>query len=139
MNLSHALGEEAHEHSHEEHGIRVLKSFSLGGDAYMYLSVRDQGHVLGQPFVVETRLSCVGEVEDIKELEVVDSYSVCNMLPDSVVINTKATAVGMIVKSADIDRYDRDIASGLESPDIQCYEQNEMLKFSLKNLCKKSD
>jgi hypothetical protein len=127
----------AHDHSsHDEFDIRLLQTFEVGSNQFVYLSVRDHGHVLGQKFIVETRVSCQGHVDNIKELEVVDSYSVCNMKPDSVVKNTKGTAVAMLAKSADINRYYEELANGVPSPEIHCNQSNEVLKFSLKNRCK---
>jgi len=139
FNLNLSFASDEHVHEHEEHNIRLLETYDLGDGAFMYLSVRDNGHVLGQKFVVETRLSCDGEVQNFSELEVKDSYSVCNMKPESITKNEKGTAVAMIAKSANINKYYDDIGEGLVSPEINCKAENELLKFSLKTLCKASN
>jgi len=129
-------GEHAHEHSHDhEYETRLLKTIEMGNGQIVYLSARDNGHVLGQKFLLETRVSCSGDVEDYSKLEVKDSYSVCNMKPESIVKNTKNTALAMLVKSANINKYYDDIAEGISSPHVNCKEGNEVLKFSIQNLC----
>ena len=122
---------------HKDHEVRLLQAVKISSDQTLYLSVRNNGHVLGQTFVVETRVSCEGDVENFIDLEVVDSYSVCNLKPDSFIKNTKGTAVALLAKSANINKYYDDIAEGVESPEVFCKKGNEVLKFSLKNHCKK--
>lgn len=121
--------------SKEDHEMRLLKTVSVGEEKYLYLSARNNGHVLGQKFIIETRVSCSGEAQDFTDLEVIDSYSVCNMKPESIVENTKGTALAMLAKSANINRYYDDIGAGIASPQIHCKAGTEILKFSLKNLC----
>lgn len=118
-----------------DHEVRLLKTVKIGKGKFFYLSIRNNGHVLGQRFVVETRVSCHGKVEDFSDLKILDSYSVCNLKPESFVKNKKGTAVALLVKSANINKYYDDIGRGLLSPEISCHEGNEVLKFSLKNLC----
>jgi hypothetical protein len=119
----------------QDHEVRLLKTVKIGEGKYVYLSARNNGHVLGQKFLLETRVSCNGEAQDFTKLEVRDSYSVCNMKPESIVQNTKGTALAMIVKSANINKYYDDIGEGIASPDIKCHAGNEVLKFSLQNFC----
>jgi len=127
-------GEHSHEHE-QDHETRLLKTVTTEGGHTVYLSARDNGHVLGQRFLLETRVSCNGHVEDFEKLEVQDSYSVCNMKPESIVKNKKGTALAMLVKSANIHQYYDDIAEGISSPSVNCKYGNEVLKFSLKNFC----
>jgi len=134
FNSSHAA-DDVELIKNEDHEVRLLKTVKIGEDQYVYLSARNNGHVLGQKFLLETRVSCKGEINDFTKLEVKDSYSVCNMNPDSIVKNTKGTALAMVVKSANINKYYDDIGEGIKSPKINCYENNEVLKFSIKNLC----
>lgn len=126
---------EGHTHS-QDHDVRLLKTVKVSDKQVVYLSARDNGHVLGQKFILETRVSCSGESEDFTKLEVQDSYSVCNMKPDSIIKNTKGTALAMLVKTANINKYYDDIGEGIASPAVDCHQGNEVLKFSLKNFCK---
>ena len=119
----------------EDHEVRLLKTVNVGDNQVVYLSARNNGHVLGQKFVLETRVSCDGEVSDFTELSVIDSYSVCNMKPESITKNEKGTALAMLAKSANINQYYEDIGEGVSSPEISCNDGNELLKFSLKDLC----
>jgi hypothetical protein len=118
-----------------DHSVRLLKTIKLDSNKFVYLTARDNGHVLGQKFLVQKRVSCNGSVEDFSKLEVLDSYSVCNMKPESITLNKNQTAVAMLSKSADVDRYHRDIESGLTSPEINCRKNTEILKFSLNDIC----
>jgi len=120
----------------QDHEVRLLKTVKVGEGQYVYLSARNNGHVLGQRFLIETRVSCTGEAADFTKLEVKDSYSVCNMKPESIVQNDKGTALAMLVKSANINKYYDDIGEGIKSPEVNCHSGNEVLKFSLKNFCK---
>jgi len=134
--LQAQAADEHEEHIHKkDHSVRLLQTVKLSDQQYVYLSARDNGHVLGQKFLIETRVSCNGESTDFTQLEVQDSYSVCNMKPDSIVKNTKSTALAMLVKSANINKYYDDIGDGISSPSIECNKGNEVLKFSMKNLC----
>ena len=131
------FAEEHTDHVHkEDHDVRLLKTIKVSDKQYVYLSARDNGHVLGQKFILETRVSCSGESANFAELEVQDSYSVCNMKPESIVKNNKGTALAMLVKTANINKYYDDIGEGISSPAVNCNDQNEVLKFSLKNFCK---
>lgn len=132
---AHAADEAEHSHSHD-YETRLLKTIKVGEGQYVYLSARNNGHVLGQKFLLETRVSCSGESQDFTKLEVKDSYSVCNMQPESIVKNTKGTALAMLVKSANINKYYNDIGEGITSPNVDCHNGNEVLKFSLQNFCK---
>lgn len=134
FNSSHAA-EEIELINNSDHEVRLLKTVELGEGKYVYLSARNNGHVLGQKFLLETRVSCNGKSKDFAKLEVKDSYSVCNMKPESIVKNKKGTAMAMLVKSANINKYYDDIGEGVASPDVKCNEGNEVLKFSIKNLC----
>jgi len=134
-NINSSFASEVHLIAKEDHEVRLLKTVKVGENQYVYLSARNNGHVLGQKFIVETRVSCNGESDDFTSLEVKDSYSVCNIKPESIVKNTKGTALAMLAKSANINRYYDDIGEGIASPEIYCKEGNEVLKFSLKNLC----
>lgn len=122
--------------SKENHDVRLLKTIKLAEGKYVYLTARDEGHVLGQRFLVQTRVSCQGDSKDFSSLPIVDSHSVCNMKPDSVKMNKSMTAIAMLSKSANINKYYEDIASGKSEPQVDCNTKTEVLKFSLKNLCK---
>ena len=134
---NHSVASNVHLIQKEDHEIRLLKTLHLQKNQVVYLSARNNGHVLGQNFVIETRVSCSGKVSDFTELSVIDSYSVCNMNPKSITKNTKGTALAMLAKSANINKYYEDIGEGVSSPEISCNDRNELLKFSLKNLCPK--
>ena len=135
VNINTSYAEEVQLIDNNDHQVRLLKTIKINSNNYVYLSARDNGHVLGQKFIIETRVSCNGEATYFTELEVLDSYSVCNMKPESFVKNKKGTALAMLAKSANINKYYDDIGDGVASPEIYCKSGNEVLKFSLKNLC----
>jgi len=122
--------------SKTDHNVMLLKTIKLDDNKVIYLTARNNGHVLGQKFIIQKRVSCSGAVKDFSELEVLDSYSVCNMKPESITLNNKETAVAMLSKSANIDQYYDDIESGISSPEISCSKNTEILKFSLKDTCR---
>ncbi len=115
--------------------VRLLKKINLSDDQIVYLTVRDEGHVLGQNFVVQVRASCKGDIEDYSTLKVIDSISVCNMKPESVKTNKNLTAVAFLAKTANIDKYYEDIANGTADARVECNSKTEIQKFSLKNIC----
>ena len=135
FNINVSYAEDVELINNNDHQVRLLKKIQVNDNGYVYLSARNNGHVLGQKFIIETRVSCNGEVSDFTALEVRDSYSVCNMKPESIVRNKKGTALAMLAKSANINKYYDDIADGITSPQIHCREGNEVLKFSLKHVC----
>lgn len=122
--------------SKEDHQVRLLKKMKIKNNSYVYITARDNGHILGQNIIVQTRVSCDGEASDFSELPVIDSQSVCNMKPDSIIMNKKKTAVAMMSKSANIEKYNDELAEGKNPSQIACNEETETLKFSLKSMCK---
>jgi hypothetical protein len=133
LSVASAYAHEGHDDNYE---LRLLKTIELKDKQVVYLTVRDQGHVLGQPFIVETRVSCQGPVTEVSKLPVHDSYSVCDMQPESIKLNKQRTAVAMKSKSADINSYYSDIEKGVQRTEVRCRPKTEILKFTLQNLCK---
>ena len=121
--------------SKEDHEVRLLKTIKLKDNQYAYLTVRNNGHVSGQKFVIQTRVSCNGPVEDFSALNVVDSHSVCNIQPESVTVNKKLTAIAMYTRSANHEKFTEDLSKGLNPSEPSCNESTETLKFSLKGMC----
>jgi hypothetical protein len=119
----------------EDHQVRLLKTVKLKENQYVYVTARDNGHVLGQKIIVQTRVSCNGKATDFSSLPILDSQSVCNMKPESITMNKAQTALAMYSKSANIEKYNDEIAGGKQPSKISCNEETEMLKFSLKNIC----
>ncbi len=119
--------------------VRLLKKIPLAGGHFVYLTVRDEGHVLGQNFLVQLRASCKGEVDDFSSLKILDSISVCNLKPESVKTNKNLTALAFLSKSANINKYYEDISNGKTEPNVDCNAKTEILKFSLKNICLNSN
>ena len=117
------------------HNVRLLKKIPMKDGNYVYLTVRDEGHVLGQNFVVQLRASCSGEVEDFSSLDIIDSLSVCNMKPESVKTNRDLTAVAFLSKTANINKYYEDLSSGKSKPKVDCNLKTEIQKFSLRKIC----
>lgn len=122
--------------SKKDHEVRLLRKMKFKDNQYVYVTARNNGHVLGQNLIVQTRVSCDGEAADFSELPILDSQSVCNMQPESIVMNKKKTAIAMWSKSANIEKYNDELAEGKTPSKVSCNEENEMLKFSLKSLCK---
>ncbi len=128
----------AHDHEAQEDislEYRVLKEVSLSETQKVYLVAREDGHLLGQPYQIEVRVRCDGEKLDIIELPVKDSFSVCDMQPESVKINKAKTAMAMKVKVVDLKHYEDQLEAGQKSPDVRCHKKTEIKKFSLKKLC----
>lgn len=117
------------------HNVRLLKKIPMQDGKFVYLTVRDEGHVLGQNFVVQLRASCSGEVEDFSSLDIIDSLSVCNMKPESVKTNRNLTAVAFLSKTANINKYYENISDGKSEPKVDCNLKTEIQKFSLRKIC----
>jgi hypothetical protein len=115
--------------------FRVLFQTQIS-QAQIYLIAREEGHLLGQPYQIELRVNCNGDKKEIMELKVKDSFSVCDMQPESVKINNKKTALAMKVKVANINDYYQDIEKGIKSPQVKCGLKTKIKKFSLLKLCK---
>lgn len=126
-------GESGGDSSSED--IRILKEINLVQGGKVYVTARQAGHILGQQFQVEVRVSCLGEVERPGELEVSDSFSVCDMDPDSLVVNRSGTAVAMKTKMAKVFS-ETELLSGENRNFYEsCASKTEIKKFSLRNLC----
>lgn len=130
--VAHAHGDET-EHSGK---YRVLKEMQAPDGKGVTLMVREGGHLLGQRFQVELRAQCEKTTKDPIQWEVQDSFSVCDLSPDSAKVNSKKTAVALKTKMADIKFYDDQVAQGIKHPEERCQEQTTVKKFSLKTICK---
>lgn len=129
---SQVFGHEAHE---TDSKLRQLGEYASPSGHKVYLVAREDGHLLGQPYQLELRADCGGDGGSVKSLPIQDSFSVCDMDPDSIKMNIKKTAIAMKVKLADIGSYDQKIAQGQASPEVSCLAATTIKKFSLKNLC----
>lgn len=128
----------AHTHGDEskETKIRVLEKVQAGSST-LYLTAREDGHLLGRPFQTELRVSCV-EGEELKEAKIQDSHSVCDLDPKSAVINKEKTAIAIKVKEADINAYQKAVENGESKAEVPCDKKTKILKFSLRDFCKKT-
>ncbi|MCB0377460.1 MAG: hypothetical protein KDD33_03120 [Bdellovibrionales bacterium] len=115
--------------------LRILKEIKLAkGKAF--LVVRKDEHLLGRPFQVEVRAQCPGDASQVEDLAIKDSYSVCDLEPDSVKLNKKRSALALKTKEANVAAYEDQIAKGNMSAGVDCMRTTKILKFSLTDLCK---
>jgi hypothetical protein len=127
-----------HEHKDGDiHEVRVLKHLFLKDGKKAVVLVREGGHILGQPFQVEIRANCQTQETDYQKWPVQDSFSVCDLSPESVKVNQAQTAVALKTKRADTQKYDDQLSRGVSSPDLVCHEKTQIKKFSLKTLCQR--
>ncbi len=114
---------------------RVLKNLQdETGDAAAVV-VREAGHLHGQPYQVELRVRCNNVSENPLQWSVRDSFSVCDLSPDSVKVNTQGSAVALKTKMADHANFEKQLELGISQPQIGCQSQTTIKKFSLRNLC----
>jgi len=117
--------------------FRILKEVQIS-DGKAFLTVSERIHVLGQPFHIEVRAQCRGQLGSaVETLPVIDSMTVCDLDPNSVKINSESTAVAVKTKMANIEAHYAQFEAGRE-PDprrIPCESQTEIVTFSLQNLC----
>ena len=128
----------ADQHDHEHDKIkeyRVLEQVNKYEEGYAFVMVREGGHLLGQPYQVELRVECSGILSDPLKVKVKDSFSVCDLDPDSIKVNSDGTAIAVKAKMADVNYYDDQIAQGVSSPEMRCLEKTTIKKFSLRKLC----
>ena len=133
-----------HDHSTENptstsEDFRILKKIRLS-DARVWLIVREQGHLLGQPFHVELRVQCENlesESTTPMDLPIKDSFSVCDLDPSSVRVNSNNTALALKTKMADTNDYNKQVAAGVIDPKPKCDPATVIKMFSLRNLCSK--
>lgn len=114
-----------------KHGQRLLMKGNTNAGESVQLKVRDQGHIHGQPFIVEMYVNCKDEGPPV----LVDSVSVCDLSPKSVKANRWNTAYGLKVKYADVTGYNEMIARGSLDARVQCKPQTDILTFALDNRC----
>ncbi len=117
-----------------ESDYRVLKTIEAG-QGKAFIVAREDGHLLGQPYQVELRLNCDASDQDVMNLPIKDSFSVCDMKPESLKINKSQTAIAMKTKMADLDSYYAQVEQGIAHPEVSCQEKTTIKKISLKNLC----
>lgn len=125
----------AHDSSQKNVDYRVLKELELQGASKAYIIAREDGHLLGQPFQVELRVQCHQEKVDVLKLKISDSFSVCDLSPESLKLNKAKTVIAMKAKMADLNTYYQDLEKGKASPEVKCGKATKIKKFSLKNLC----
>lgn len=114
--------------------FRVLKEFDVEGGKAI-LTVSERAHVLGQPFHLELRVNCSNADVEIENLPVHDSFSVCDMQPESIKVNTLGTAIAMKTKMANVDKYYDLVGEGRVPASVPCKAKTEVMKFTLKGVC----
>ena len=102
----------------------------------MKLIVREDGHLLGQPYQVELRANCASASSNPMKWPVQDSFSVCDLNPESARVNSQRTGVAIKTKLADHGNFEKQIELGVQSPQATCEEKTTIKKFSLRGLCK---
>ena len=135
--LPSALAEASDEHKPSDHSddFRVLQELGAISGGKAVLMVKEGGHLLGQPYQVEVRGNCSGGSTSQDKWPVKDSFSVCDLSPESVKLNTQKTAVALKTKMAEVSYFDQQIEEGMQHPQMRCLEKTTIKKFSLKNLC----
>jgi len=126
----------ADSHDSASKEFRVLKTIELEGEAQAFIVVREEGHLLGQPYQVELRMRCDSKDKEIMDLPIHDSYSVCDLSTTSLKINNQNSAIAMKVKNADLSHYNDQLDRGIASPEVLCQKETLIKKFSLRNICK---
>ena len=123
----------------ESETLRVLYQGIHNGTKF-YVTAREDSHVLGQKFQVELRYQCQPQVQqdptDVTKIPVQDSFSVCDLAPDSVTINTSRTAVALKTKMANREHYYEQISDGQANPQLLCEARTEIKTFSLTKICR---
>ncbi len=117
--------------------FRVLKEMALPREGKAVVLVREDGHLLGQPFQVELRVNCQTDQNNYLDWPVHDSFSVCDLDPESLKINSKKSAIALKTKMADHANFEQQLNLGLSSPQVKCEESTTVKKFSLNQLCLK--
>lgn len=115
---------------------RQLYQYENQKNQKVVLLAREDGHLIGQPFQIELRVLC--KTESAKEPNtwlIRDSFSVCDMDPQSIRMNKQQTAFAMKVKEVDLEDYNRQLEAGENHPEPRCHIKTQIKKFSLKNLC----
>ncbi len=135
--LPHALANAHDEAEGPSQEYRVLKQLALNSGIKAAVVVKEGGHLIGRPFQVELRVRCEGASSDVLQWPVHDSFSVCDMSPESVKVNRQMTAVALKAKVADLAHYDQQINDSASDPEVRCHKQTHIKKFSLKSLCPK--
>lgn len=121
----------------KQRDYRILKIITLEPDKKAYLIAREEGHLIGQPIQVELRESCGLIHKPVTQMPVLDSFSVCDIAPESFKLNSKKSAVAMKIKVADLDAYHNQVEKGIKSPEVKCAQDTRVRKFSLKKICKR--
>lgn len=123
---------EAHEGRVDSY--RILKSWNIK-DNKIAVVATEQGHLLGQPYQIELRAQCGKQSSEVMQWEVVDSFSVCDISPDSLKMNSQGSALAMKTKMSDLKYFDEQMNSGVISPQTRCLRETSIKKFSLQKLC----
>lgn len=126
----------AHSDEPSDTKIRVLQEMHVGTTT-IYLTAREDGHLLGRPFQTELRISCEDN-EPLKKAIIQDSHSVCDLDPKSIITNNAETAIAVKIKEADIATYQKSIEDGSPLAKVPCAKKTKVLKFSLRDFCSKS-
>jgi hypothetical protein len=121
--------------SNDDVDLRLLQEIDLQQGGTVFVTAREAGHILGQGFQIEVRVSCDGGIDDPSHLPVEDSFSVCDMDPDSLMVNKAGTAIAMKTKMAKVFSEAELLEKRNREFFENCSKKTEIKKFSLKKLC----
>ena len=125
---------QAQAHESNKSNFRTIKELTNDGTEVAVI-VREDGHLLGQPYQVELRVNCSKSKDALDLWPIQDSFSVCDLDPNSVKLNRQRDVIALKTKLSDFRNFNDQIELGISSPKAQCSKQTTIKKFQLKRLC----
>lgn len=113
---------------HEIYDIRNSK-------AKIHVIVRNDGHTLGKPFVVEVRPDCKGD-GDWATLPVVDTESACDVSLGATKMNKAGNEIIITLRGPNKAAYNSGSLKVLKSEKPLCSSETKEQKFNLASFCK---
>lgn len=128
--VPHALAD-----NHQDSNYRILRSFQKGKIEAVII-VREDGHLLGQPYQVELRANCNKTKTIEGQWPIQDSFSVCDLDPKSLKMNKDQSVMALKTKLSDLTNFNEQIELGISAPSVSCSKNTTIKKFNLSDLCK---
>jgi hypothetical protein len=101
----------------------------------IFVIVRKDGHLDGQPYVAELRPSCGNSSGQWKNFEAVDSESACFVVPSTTKLLAGGQKIELKLHKSNAESYNGQTMQGKLSILPECTKNSQTFTFDLKNLC----
>lgn len=120
----------------EQDGVISVKSFPLkNGKGSVFVIIRKDGHAPARPYIIELRPACGADVTEWRNLQVVDSRSVCDIAPDTSSLVQNQAEISVMVRDVNSAKMEKTMRMTASEAQNVCTSKGRVERLSIKDFC----